>query len=943
MSEPAGTERAPAEVAGNTFHGPTAFQQGDGNIQYNYYGPDLGALRARWLQSYLPAARRAARDYHYPGVSGATPPLAAVYVRQQVTSAEVDRRPGAQDLPLLATLRGGLPANEVLASGDSCVVVAGPGGGKSILLRTRLTDGVEHWLADRVDGAVPVLLQADALAVAPLANALAGFVSDELTGLAEALPPAFFSAPPSPGTRWLVLVDGLDEIAAPAVRRKVLNRLKAASDEHPDLYRFVVATRPLPEQELKALGSRLPRYELQPFTPEDLPRVARGWFANLPDPDHVTQRFLRELDRTRLTESARIPLMASLLCQLHAAAPNQPLPASRGQVYSDFIAAQYKRQHAPHSPGNPQRLSAGLAGYGSDALRGAKRFLKNLPDLIARLAAERHTGNDQPTLDIVDSFVQRPERVPPDEWRAFLSTGLNQSGLLTVRAGEYVFLHQTFLEYLAARHASSNPHALRKAFDDRPHFSDIRISPEGLRWWQWHRSPPRSDPSYIGFLLDITHQRNAKVGVRGLKRLVTRGGLDGWQFIADLVRLGTPLPDSIIRTTAQALYGLARGTTPYETSRLKAAQALARLGDPRAAELLHDIARNTIPMGPYQTLTYSSRAEAARALAELGGAPHTTELLYGLARDTALFVDIRMAAAVSLVELGDARGAELLHGVVLDTTLPEGREAAAKFLADRGDPRAAELLHGLARDTTLSDSGRTCAAKFLAEFGDPRGLDLLHDFARDTNLDYSDRGSAAKSLALRGDPRSADVLYHLTCHPSISGNDDFTIVHPARDLAQLGDPRGTEVLYHLARSLTRYGFDHDGVHAAESLAEVGDPRGAEVLYDLARSLTRNDPCLWWVAASLVDVGDPRGAEVLYDVVRDTTLNDYDRVEAIKTLARVGDPRAAELLHCLARDTTFIEYSRLTAAWELRELIDSHPHILPSSVHRFLKILRPRSR
>lgn len=105
VSEPAGTERAPAEVAGNTFHGPTAFQQGDGNIQYNYYGPDLGALRARWLQSYLPAARRAARDYHYPGVSGATPPLAAVYVRQQVTSAEVDRRPGAQDLPLLATLR----------------------------------------------------------------------------------------------------------------------------------------------------------------------------------------------------------------------------------------------------------------------------------------------------------------------------------------------------------------------------------------------------------------------------------------------------------------------------------------------------------------------------------------------------------------------------------------------------------------------------------------------------------------------------------------------------------------------------------------------------------------------------------------------------------------------------------------------------------------------
>ena len=61
---------------------------------------------------------------------------------------------------------------------------------------------------------------------------------------------------------------------------------------------------------------------------------------------------MRALTAASLADLARIPLMASILCQLHAVAPNQPLPAGRGQIYADFISLLYKRQHAAGASGS---------------------------------------------------------------------------------------------------------------------------------------------------------------------------------------------------------------------------------------------------------------------------------------------------------------------------------------------------------------------------------------------------------------------------------------------------------------------------------------------------------------------------------------------------------------------------------------------------------------
>lgn len=108
------------------------------------------------LRGYLDAAARAAADHPFRGQLPdiEAPPLTAVYLRQSVRRAV----PGAA-----ALVDGGAPppAHEaadlepsaaILDHDDDCFVVAGPGTGKSSLLRTLLITLAEQWLADAHTG-----------------------------------------------------------------------------------------------------------------------------------------------------------------------------------------------------------------------------------------------------------------------------------------------------------------------------------------------------------------------------------------------------------------------------------------------------------------------------------------------------------------------------------------------------------------------------------------------------------------------------------------------------------------------------------------------------------------------------------------------------------------------------------------------------------------------
>ncbi|WP_393063422.1 NACHT domain-containing protein [Streptomyces sp. LN549] len=246
---------------------------------------DEGLLR------YLAGARAAAAAHPYLGLydpdlddaEGTPPPLTEVYVRQQSRPAAPDAHPGPRDDSPLE------PA-EVVFGNDAriSVVIAGPGVGKSTLLRAQVRKAADQWLADKHSAGkrsrpVPVWVSARTL-VGKTTHVHEGLAaaSDVLPdhGRNPSLPPERFLQLPCAGAHWQLLVDGLDELPNASERRAVLEKLKTAIAEDPPLYRCVVATRPLPHNELGVLGDTASRYELQPFALEDVHAYVGKYFKH---------------------------------------------------------------------------------------------------------------------------------------------------------------------------------------------------------------------------------------------------------------------------------------------------------------------------------------------------------------------------------------------------------------------------------------------------------------------------------------------------------------------------------------------------------------------------------------------------------------------------------------------------------------------------------------
>ena len=140
------------------------------------------------------------------------------------------------------------------------------------------------------------------------------------------------------GARWLVLVDGLDEIPDPRLRwdviRSVAQHARLGSD-----YRFVVMTRALPESELGPLRTaNVGSCVIEPFGRPELEEFAIKWFTaqRVPSPAVETERFLQETSDGRLQELVRNPLLATITAVSAVKEPERSLPASRIDLYERF-------------------------------------------------------------------------------------------------------------------------------------------------------------------------------------------------------------------------------------------------------------------------------------------------------------------------------------------------------------------------------------------------------------------------------------------------------------------------------------------------------------------------------------------------------------------------------------------------------------------------------
>ncbi|MFC1443065.1 hypothetical protein ABUW04_32975 [Streptacidiphilus sp. N1-10] len=745
------------------------------------------------VTAYLAAARDVARQHPYPGLlsTSGLPTLADVYVRQQACSPAADhrdrRRPG-NTTARVNQADPAVPATEVFREDQAvCVLLGGPGGGKSTLLRAQLADCADSWLAGRTATTIPVMVSAAALTgTDPLPAALARTVTGDLrrVGLLEVLPADFFRLPPRSGVSWLVLVDGLDEIPDADTRSAVVTMLVGAAANGKGLYRFVVATRPLPASELTALGRHVPRYELQPFSREDLHTYATRWFQGLEDPGHHVTAFMTGLGRSRLEVLARTPLMAFMLCQLYTADPARPMPDGRTGAYQSFAELIYEQNTHKNIKNTHDEAIRRLKDRhqiskdNQAAEQAALQVRDHLPELIDHLAYERINAGTAHAIEILASHLHasRPPKVNAHLWESFLSDLLRPTGIVAQHADDFDFLHQTLLEFHAARHATRDEQSRAQLLQELIASAGI---PTGRR-----RKAPDLDDSYLGFLLDgllAPQDRIATETIRYVEELTAAGGERACRFLTTQVNLRTSLPAHLAAAhlardaadttlndyfrvrAAEALAQVDRkagaahlarlpgDTTLYHDARVQAAEALAQVDREAGAAHLARLADDT-------TLYHGYRVQAAEALARVDREAGAAQLarvnreasaaqLNRLAGGTTVYHDFRVQAAEALARVDSEAGAAQLIRLADDTALYHGyRLRAAEALARVDKEAGAAHLARLASDITLDSGDRAWAAETLIRVDKEASLVLLGRLADDTTLDTGDRAWAAKTL-----------------------------------------------------------------------------------------------------------------------------------------------------------------------------------------------------
>lgn len=839
------------------------------------------------LRDYLETAVRAALLPARSDADGTArlPDLADVYMEQAAMPDET--------MPEGHTA---IPAAEIFQRDAHAIIFGGPGLGKSSLLRMGLTELARAWLDDDPRTGIPVRVQATDLADArPLPQLIAASVEADLSaaGIVSSWPPEFFAAEPVPGARWLVFIDGLDDIVDLATRRSVLAKLAGvANGPHASLYRFVLASRPLSLQELEQDDAWISgRYELQPFTIGQLRRFAEHMLAELgtDDPAAVAQRLVDEVDRAKLAGIAVVPLMATMLCQLLALDLDRPLPTGLTGIYEDFTQALAAPQYVDGKRGIFQQAEAAFRPYGPRAVRAATDVLDRSADLLGRLALARHDGSAEPALELLVGWERgsRPQPIPEKRWREFLKGILRRSGLLTERLGDFVFVHDTICDYLAARALVAD--------EDRSFAAFHQLFYEWQRPWPgvaevWRQ--PSWRYSLMRFLIALWPGRDRMFNA--LRGVAEKGGLAGCAFVVSLLQDGVVTDERLAAAAAPTLERIA--STPVDRG-FAARQALDLLAWIGARDQLRRVATA-------DSATRETRRRATVVLAELGDGWGTARLA-ALAGDGERDAHDRLHAFGALDRLGDERAADLLEGVVDALVARMGvRRTTERIVLELGRGQGAGVLARIAESEELTQAVREASARALVRHGDPRGPSLLGAVLGDDGFDADVPAALPADVDLARYPLAPDMLRLIAADTALNvqirlrafealtrhGEQSFPGLLAAltKDPSTGPDTR-KQVLALFAGMRTRAGL------AALAAPKTADP-DARIEDGRADGPTGDDH-----------------VNVLGSIVLDRHVEPHMRIAAAESLELFGVPDAADYFQAIVDDVSVPEVLRRRVA------------------------------
>ncbi len=246
--------------------------------------------------------------------------------------------------------------------------------------------------------------------------------------------------------RCLIMLDGLDEVADPALRQQVVAWVQRQIQQHPT-NQFVITSRPFGYASNPLPDALL--LEVKPFTLEQVRQFVTSWYeANeiktqgrddagvRRDAAGRATDLLRRLRQTpALLEMGVNPLLLTMIATIHRY--RNTLPDQRVSLYHEICDVFLGKRH--EARGITYELSPSQK----------KRVLQNLAYEMMRRNLRNITRAD--AADIIDPALKRVH--PQTSSEQFLQMITETSGLLIEHmAGVYSFAHQTFQEYLTAVH-----------------------------------------------------------------------------------------------------------------------------------------------------------------------------------------------------------------------------------------------------------------------------------------------------------------------------------------------------------------------------------------------------------------------------------------------------------------------------------------------------------
>ncbi|WP_394620581.1 NACHT domain-containing protein [Lentzea sp. JNUCC 0626] len=603
------------------------------------------------IKSLLWAQLHAAHETPYRLPGARKPSLDTVYVRQDLGNT-VDEPETPRQGPVLdddgrlletparpavrITVRPPSRAmSTALDTDDHLVVTGGPGLGKSTLTLRLAADIAQHWktrtdTAPLTEPVVPLRITARALAARldlPFAQALAESAAAEYGQLLlEPVDQDLFTTRPM-GCRWLLLVDGLDEVSDADQRLRLVNALASRASD--DAYRLLLTTRPTEGGALAALHRvHAVRYEIQPFDATALRRFATNWF-----PDDDADRFLRQIREAHLDELLQVPLLATIAAIIYGEYRADPLPGNQYSLYDTYLAHIRRDQ--------PDRFDR-----------------ENLLEHLARVRLE----TELPLLPAARAFVGH------NVWPEELADYLLSVGPFILRGDDLHFLHQSFAEHLAATSRARELPAefCPDAFADVLHAADARESGRFARAVLLHHA--RLHPAEADRLLAWLHKGDASQHLLAARLLAHHLPASPESFLATVrswaMTTHADAPEILSEATRATRYpdlvpwlsGVMHQSDAPTRSRAECAAALAiRVRGPHSAEATRFLRQ----LVDEPRALVSDRLKAAEALAQCGSHERDAAergLREVLADPNADGTSIRIAAVLLAAFEGAARG-----------------------------------------------------------------------------------------------------------------------------------------------------------------------------------------------------------------------------------------------------------------------------------------------